>query len=194
MYPEEYPQAFFFRVIDGRTLEIEQYLQPLNPADDVAFFIAKPLTKFSPIIFGRPRNEQVLPAPIYNAKNNIAYGSLPLLLFAQSNTKVYTDKVIMAPPWRDQRAAGNSRIRFVSLTDTDVLAECEALGWSRMSYACFVSRPGNSGSPMWDDQWNLYGMDVRGRGGREGETDELAYYPASTLDRLWSEIKQKYGI
>ncbi|HWB33761.1 MAG TPA: hypothetical protein VG753_00350 [Candidatus Paceibacterota bacterium] len=197
--PENDPRAYRFGLLDAVTeLTIEQYLTPNNPADDVAFFIAKPVEGFDPIRFERPNNEKFLPAVVYNSCNAVGSGGPPLILGRQSDTiKIHTNLVIMAAPWKEMKAEGDARVKTLQHTDEEGIRECTEKGWSRMNYMTLFSRPGFSGSPIWDDRWNLYGMGVRGTKSWKNEDtigDFLAYYPASTLDRLWKDLRARHEL
>lgn len=197
-FPEDDPKAYRFGLLDVvRELEIENYLTPVNPADDISFLVAKPMKDFSPIIFDRPRNEKFIPKALYNAKNCVGEPGPPLLLGLQTDTIGFHQEVVMAPPWRDQKKQGDASAKlFHPHNDAAQVKEFEDKGWAKMSYMTLFSRPGFSGSPIWDDRWNLYGMGVRGTKNWEstGGGDLLAYYPASAIDRLWSEVRMKHGL
>ena len=103
----------------------------------------------------------------------------------------------MAPPWRDYMN-GNSTASKVLHPQRDAaqIKELEDKGWAKMSYMTLFSRPGFSGSPIWDDRWQLYGMGVRGTKSWQSTSggDLLAYYPASAIDRMWSEVRAIHSI
>lgn len=196
-FPENDPQAYRCGLLDSaRELSIECHLTPINSAYDISFLVARPVEDFSPIIFERPRNERFTPKALYNAKNCVGEPRPPLLLALQTETRFH-EEIVMAPPWRDYMN-GNSTASKVLHPQRDAaqIKELEDKGWAKMSYMTLFSRPGFSGSPIWDDRWQLYGMGVRGTKSWQSTSggDLLAYYPASAIDRMWSEVRAIHSI
>ena len=66
------------------------------------------------------------------------------------------------------------------LPDSPRHVELQQAGWLRYRQFWMLSRPGYSGSPIWDDNLRLWGMIIRGtEGGKDG--DYAVCLPASLL-------------
>ena len=191
LHPENDPVAYAVEVADGRELEVEGRFFAQNPAHDVTFLIAKPIADFAPIAFDRPSRETVLPKMLYNARNIIGSGSRIYLAVQKGDLQVLSE-IVMAPPWMEAMNSGNQQPKVFTPDAEQEIRELEERGWSKLAYMLLYSRPGFSGSPIWDDRWNLYGMGVRGNKSnsdpRPEESELLAYYPASTVDMFWTAI------
>jgi len=182
-YPEEDPNAYVLGLVDRlTTLTIERWFPSTLPTDDLLFLVVEAVRGFKPIIFGRPPNEEVFPEVVYNGKNTVGESRYPISLTAQkAGMKVHDDLVFFLNT--------ETRREIVSPTNLERIAELRELGYSQSRLAQLYSRPGYSGSPIWDDNWNLYGVGVGGTFDHSERGDQVIYYPASYLDKVWADIK-----
>lgn len=190
-HPENDPAAYAIESVDGQgEFHIDEIFS--GTSHDVAFLIVQPLSGYAPLSFEAPRRETALPKTLYTMRNIIGSGQRIYLAVQQGDLQVL-DAVVMAPPWKEAIESREKPLVFPTPTPEGWanIARLEGEGWSRFSYMLLYSRPGFSGTPIWDDQWNLYGMGVRGTAtsSNNNPDEELcAYYPRSFLDKLWSEF------
>ena len=62
---------------------------------------------------------------------------------------------------------------WMPFTNVELQQKLEGEGWIRCRMFNMVSRKGFSGSPIWDDELRLYGLDVRGSSPGDGFFEEL---------------------
>ena len=182
LLPERNPQAYEFALFDRSAgLNIEEWFSSPHSADDIVFLVATAVPGFDPVSFGRPEDEMWLPETVYNAKNTLGETRYPISLFAQkAGVRVYEDLVFYL-------SEEHPRER-VKATNSERIAELRQLGYSELRLAQLYTRPGFSGSPIWDNKWNLYGMESGGTDGTSEHGDQVLFYPSSYLDKVWSEI------
>ncbi|HEY0010734.1 MAG TPA: trypsin-like peptidase domain-containing protein [Candidatus Paceibacterota bacterium] len=182
LLPERNPQAYEFALFDrSADLNIEEWFLFPHGADDIVFLVATAVPGFNPVSFGRPEDEMWLPATVYNAKNTLGETRYPISLFAQkAGMRIYEDRVFHLDEEHPRE--------LVKADDTERIAELRQRGYSELRLAQLYTRPGFSGSPIWDDEWNLYGMGSGGTDGASERGDQIIYYPSSYLDKVWSEL------
>lgn len=121
---------------------------------------------------------------LYNCRN--AIGENP-------DSQLWIARQIIGPPrdpthrvWisiHDQEKA-----HMLPETDTVELPELRSRGYHEHGYMCMYTRPGFSGSPIWDDRLRLVGMNVRGTyGGDDG--DYCGYVYAGDICRAFQVIQ-----
>ncbi len=162
-------------------LELQKCIYAPKENDDIAFLIAAPAPGFRPIVFGRSRNENAFSRAIYIARNSIGEGVYPLNLVVQEEVKIHHGTIV----FRSNDGASTERVEVKNIQR---LEELRSEGASELRLAQYYTRPGFSGSPIWDDKWNLQGMSVGGTDGSSVNGDQGLYYPASYLDQVWAEV------
>lgn len=189
-YPENDPTAYAIESVDGKEFQVDKMFS--GTSHDVAFLIVRPIPDFVPLSFETPRRETVLPKTLYTLRNIIGSGQRIYLAVQQGDLQVL-DIVVMTPAWKEGLKGVEKPLLFPTPTPEGwaKIARLSSEGWSQLSYMPLYSRPGFSGTPIWDDQWNLYGMGVRGTATSSGENPEqelCAYYPCSFLQKQWGEF------
>ena len=185
---EDDPSKYLFGLADYATkLELQDYAYSRKENDDIVFLIMAPVPGFMPIVFGRPRSEDVLARSIYLARNCIGEGNYPLGLTVQENVEIHYDTIV----FRRNEGIPSER---VDSSDISRLEELRSEGASELRLAQYYTRAGFSGSPIWDDLWNLHGMSVGGTAGNSPHGDQGLFYPSSYLDQVWEEINSSLSI
>lgn len=171
----------------------EQYVQlhpnPLYAPDDrdIAFIVtrrmtmAKKLRAFDTRAFDKwhAEGEGIL----YNCRNAIG---------EQINTQLFVAQQTIGPPrnpdhraWISAKDAENAHM--LPETDTAELPSLRERGYIEHGYMRMYTRSGFSGSPIWDDQLRLIGMNVRGTyGGDDG--DYCGYVYAGDIRRAFMAL------
>lgn len=189
-HPENNPAAYAIESLDGKEFQVDEMFS--GHSHDVAFLIVRSIPGFAPLSFETPRRETVLPKTLYTLRNILGSGQRTYLAIQQGDLQVL-DIVVMTPPWEIALEGLQKPLLFPTPTPEgwEKIGRLSSEGWSRLSYMPLYSRPGFSGTPIWDDLWNLYGMGVRGTATSSNDNPEqelCAYYPRSFLDTLWSEF------
>ncbi len=174
----------------------EQYVplhpDPLYASDDrdIAFVItrrvtmAKKLRAFNTQAFDKwHANEEGI---LYNCRN--AIGESP-------DTQLFVTRQVIGPPRNPAHRAwinvNNTETAHI-LPETDLI-ELPGLrdrGYIEHGYMRMHTRPGFSGSPIWDDQLRLIGMNVRGtHGGDDG--DYCSYVYAGDIRRAFVALRPR---
>lgn len=189
--PEDNPKEYIFHFANGYQLPVLSWHTDSQNRHDLAFVILDAPEGYRPIRFEQAK-EGRKPPKLFNARNH-AGGSPAVILTEQHGETAFWNNVVMARPFHAMQADKDYTGVEVLPPDNPAIASLEEQGHSRLSYMNLYSRPGYSGSPIWDEQWNLYGMGVRGKNGAnhpEGGDEPLAYYPANFLFEIWRSIKE----
>ncbi len=185
----------------GGLIREEQY-QPLHPtplyaADerDVCFIVAQRVTMakrlklFDARAFDKwhATKEDIL----YNCRNALGESDVD----EGDDSQLYVARQIIGPArnpalraWVTIHDAKTAHV--LPETDTAELPALRERGYLEHGYMRMYTRPGFSGSPIWDDQLRLVGMNVRGTyGGDHG--DYCAYVYAGDLRRALKALYPK---
>lgn len=140
-----------------------------DPRDenDLSFILIQDSSETRKRLFSIPNKNPKLPRGrvLYNAKNSIELfpPKYNIELFRQSNIRE-SEYIAYCSRSKVEEA------RFIPKSNTEEIAEYEAMGGVRYRVLNMISRPGFSGSPIFDKQGVLYGMDARGQyGGKMGD-------------------------
>lgn len=172
----------------------EQYI-PLHPLPlyapddrDIAFIIARRVTKAKKLRAFDTRAFDKWHAEgggiLYNCRNAIG---------DQEDTQLFVAKQTIGPPRNPTHRAWISlsdvhMAHMLPETDTVELPGLLDRGYLEHGYMHMHTRPGFSGSPIWDDELRLIGMNVRGtNGGKRG--DYCGYVYAGDLRRTFETLR-----
>ena len=128
-----------------------------NPENDIAFLVVRD-----------HKNAQVRPLEIKEEDPPISEGMTLYNAGNQTNPSVeLCDFHVLRQPIRERRAWGFTKCsdpgtENVAWDDQDRQAELIQNGYMKCRSLNMISRGSFSGSPIWDEELRLYGMDIRG--------------------------------
>jgi hypothetical protein len=159
-----------------------------NEAHDIVFLVAHDSSKYKTFDFNlnprnvRPANNQIL----YNSKCDFEpnFPNFPFYVMEQKTFEVEMDYAVKL-----------YNVQGISVQRTNKAMKAELTKDGSVIYHSHGMRSvvGCSGSPIFDKDFNLYGMNVRGKDGE----DVLIYVPVSDLNKMYQKIESeimKYGI
>jgi hypothetical protein len=174
----------------------EQYspfhANPLSAADerDISFIVARRVTMAQRLKLCDARAFDKWHATeegiLYNCRNAIG---------ESVDSQLYVARQTIGPPRNpDHRAWINMHVaekaHMLPDTDTVELPALRERGYLEHGFMRMYTRPGFSGSPIWDDQLRLIGMNIRGTyGGSEG--DYCAYVYTGDIRRAFEDLRPR---
>ena len=149
------------------------------PESDVAFLVLRSPTHIQKKFFSLDRGDiQVKDdSVLYNAKNQCDPFTRMYGVFMARQSCVREHKRFAFCKLSEPKT------RFIPKSDVEEQSCLLKQDWLRYRALVMLSRPGNSGSPIWDDELRLYGMNARGSTPEDNPDsgDTLIFIPTSEL-------------
>lgn len=179
-----YPFSEFQFLLSGKENPLNVISEPFYPdniAEDILFLVAEDSRRYQTAEFelsskNIPMNKQIL----YNSKcdYNPDFPTFPFFIMYQQVSLSNMHYGIKTFDGQSESVFSDNEVRKKELRDSGHIIYPSL--WMKSVVGC-------SGSPIFDGNLNLYGMDVRG----VGDTDQMVYVPVSDINKMYRSIESK---
>lgn len=155
---------------------------------DIAFIVVKDTRLIDNIALHPKDNieivrgdEELSLTNIKNVFNPDEHNNYPYLV--QSQSGVTRSKEVEIIPYNDL-----DKLFVLDIADKQGISEAEKRGFAVYNTLNMISSVGCSGSPILDENLNLYGINIRGN---KREADKIAYLPTNKIEEIYKRLLPK---
>ena len=169
-------------ITQPRTLQFDllEFIEDPDLRTDIAFVLVRDKrdSATEPLVIQSEDPELKSLKVMYNARNTSmpAHGSFRVDILRQAVSEMPEVLFVGSPD-----ASGALSNALVARNDARRVEELASKGWLQCRAFQMISRQGNSGSPIFDDELRLYGLDAVGTSRGHGEGDMTGCIPVSEL-------------
>jgi hypothetical protein len=170
-------------------LEVKGVIHDPKEENDLSFLIVNDPSASKKIHFKMPIGEPQIPSnnTLYNSKNagSLPFGRFDLQHFRQAN--------VLETDYYQYSRRLESELICINRTDFGAQKEIEEAGYIKHRVFNMMSRPGFSGSPIFDDNGTLFGMNLRGTNPKQEnyQGDLVACLPTSEIIKGRQRIEKQ---